>query len=674
MQRSVRVLLRLDHPDDEVGERHDPVDLEPVRGLDGVEVGKVQEQQAARAPVVTWWRRPISSQSRSESPPSPQTAAWPSDVVGRRRPTVARSVPERVLNSRDLPTPVGPASATTVVSMSRPSRAPAFSVTASSLSTAPGSSRPSATCTASASAVSLRSKSRLTRRVGPRRSQRAAERSPRPRLPRPRPGVEASGVSPKELVSAVDEVPAGLGGELADRLVAEDRLEDFLTQRRCATRDHHLDARDASGRCEDAEHHRETGAVDAERCKSRRRPLGLALAADELHDEALPGAHLLLGVASQTLRCSIEPGRCLEERVAGYTLAPRACDPLGSPLGGRPNDGLEPVLHRDPQLLVGARLAGDDALQAVTSRSDARLERPHDVAGSDHLVPAREHFASKQRATPQGVLDLATRGRVRQVDVGPKLCGGGELVGDGALDCPCAGGEARQRAGQRPSDQLRSGLRVGSQAVQPAPNGRERLARDQLVLERHLRDDEQVGVEALLAHHLAHVARHLALGVSGNAVEHDGHRRPAVSRRAQELPRDGVGVAEGGSYEQPAVGGREQLVRERAVLREHRVDVGRVEEREAGRKRRVGDELKGAGRRRGAGLRASCGRIRSSWNQRRSSGWQTRTGARVVGRSTPAGLTSEPTRLFTSVDFPAPVEPPTTMSTGASIWRRRGRR
>ena len=48
------------------------------------------------------------------------------------------------------------------------------------------------------------------------------------------------------------------------------------------------------------------------------------------------------------------------------------------------------------------------------------------------------------------------------------------------------------------------------------------------------------------------------------------------------------------------------------------------------------------------------------------------TGPRVVGRSTPAGLTSLPTSELISVDLPAPVEPPTTASSGASMLRNRG--
>jgi hypothetical protein len=66
--------------------------------------------------------------------------------------------------------------------------------------------------------------------------------------------------------------------------------------------------------------------------------------------------------------------------------------------------------------------------------------------------------------------------------------------------------------------------------------------------------------------------------------------------------------------------------------------------------------------------------MRSSSNQRTSPGLHTSTGARVVGRSTPAALTCAPTSEFTSVDLPAPVEPPTTISSGASICCSRGSR
>ena len=71
--------------------------------------------------------------------------------------------------------------------------------------------------------------------------------------------------------------------------------------------------------------------------------------------------------------------------------------------------------------------------------------------------------------------------------------------------------------------------------------------------------------------------------------------------------------------------------------------------------------------------RAIPGRTRSPANHSASAGWWIRTGDRVVGRSTPGSLTTLPMMVFTSVDLPAPVEPPTTASTGASSCTSRGR-
>ncbi len=71
--------------------------------------------------------------------------------------------------------------------------------------------------------------------------------------------------------------------------------------------------------------------------------------------------------------------------------------------------------------------------------------------------------------------------------------------------------------------------------------------------------------------------------------------------------------------------------------------------------------------------RPSPARTRSPVNHASSAGWCTSTGERVVGRSTPGRLTTAPTRELTRVDLPAPVEPPTTASSGASIEASRGR-
>ncbi len=71
--------------------------------------------------------------------------------------------------------------------------------------------------------------------------------------------------------------------------------------------------------------------------------------------------------------------------------------------------------------------------------------------------------------------------------------------------------------------------------------------------------------------------------------------------------------------------------------------------------------------------RSRSGSSRSWPNHSASAGLCTSTGERVVGRSTPGSLTFRPTSEFTSVDLPAPVEPPTTVSSGASIVISRGR-
>ena len=49
VERGVRVLLRLDDPENEVGERDDPLGLDAVRRLDRVEVGQVEQDEPAEA-------------------------------------------------------------------------------------------------------------------------------------------------------------------------------------------------------------------------------------------------------------------------------------------------------------------------------------------------------------------------------------------------------------------------------------------------------------------------------------------------------------------------------------------------------------------------------------------------------------------------------------------------
>ena len=229
--------------------------------------------------------------------------------------------------------------------------------------------------------------------------------------------------------------------------------------------------------------------------------------------------------------------------------------------------------------------------------------------------------------------------------------------------------EAAQRAGQRPADQIRPRLSVHGERVEPAAH-RERAPScgSRPSSSAVSPTTSSTASIPLRAHHLAEVRRHLALGVVGDAVEHDRQRRPALARRREELPRHRVRVPRCSRHEEPGVRGRQQLCREGAVLGEHRVDVGCVEERQPGpraRRAATSSSVPGtASRRSPAAAWAGSGRPRTSACRpggRRGPGRASWAGAR------PDGLTSAPTRLLTIVDFPAPVEPPTTIRTGASI-------
>ena len=401
VQGSVGVLLGLDDPEDEIGELDDTVDLEPVRGLDGVEVRQVEEQQSLQSTVLETVAAPDLEPVQQRIRAIPHAAAWPSDVVGRRRPTVASSAPESALKSSDLPT-VGPASATPV-SRRRGRGALPLPSTARAAWTASGSSRPSATWTASASAVSLRSSpAHEARRTASTAECRRA--SPSASVAAPSTSASKRAASVRSGSSARSTRSAGLGGELAHGLVAEERLEHLLAERRRPARNDNLDAGEASGVREHRQHRQPCTCRPSDASQPRRRR-GLSLPA-RAPSVALPGAHLLLGLHPQALRCPPELGRGLEQRLARRVLAPGARNPLRRPLRRRLDDRLEPVLDRD-RAPRPPRLAGEDALQPVTGRSDAGLQRPHHVTGSDDVVPACEHLASKERAAPQGVLDLA---------------------------------------------------------------------------------------------------------------------------------------------------------------------------------------------------------------------------------------------------------------------------
>ena len=148
-------------------------------------------------------------------------------------------------------------------------------------------------------------------------------------------------------------------------------------------------------------------------------------------------------------------------------------------------------------------------------------------------------------------------------------------------------------AGQRLPDDGGPGLLVGGQRVQPAPQrrhlvlraaGRRRSGRSSMTNSRAPASPARCSIPARSA---ATSRRRLRR----HPVEHDGQRGAALLRRPEQVPGDGVGVAGRRRDEDPQVGRRQQLTGELAVGLHHRVDVGGVEQGEAGGQVVADDEL-----------------------------------------------------------------------------------
>lgn len=79
-------------------------------------------------------------------------------------------------------------------------------------------------------------------------------------------------------------------------------------------------------------------------------------------------------------------------------------------------------------------------------------------------------------------------------------------------------------------------------------------------------------------------------GALRDAGQHDPDGGAVLLGALEHLPDLRVGVAGGGGDAQPQVGGGHQLGRELVVVLEDRVEVGAVEQRQAGRQRLAGDD------------------------------------------------------------------------------------
>ncbi len=314
--------------------------------------------------------------------------------------------------------------------------------------------------------------------------------------------------------------------------------------------------------------------------------------------------------------------------------------------------------------------------EPVAQPADAGLERAQQLAGADELLPAGEHLAAQQRAVGGGADDVGDRlrrRRRRRRALSPRRS-------------RSARGRRRRRGRLRRvmradgaveglAHDLGARVDVVGQRLEPGADLGDVVGRQQPVLvDLALGDDEERRVlEAAAGEHPRQVGRDGLDRLVGRAVEDDRDRGRPLGGLLEEAPRHLVGVARGRGDEQPQVGGGQQLGGEQPVALLDRVDVGGVEDREARAARTArATSWSESGSSVVCWTRTRSGSSRSWPNQWASSGWCTSTGERVVGRSTPGVVTRSPTSELTSVDLPAPVEPPTTASSGASRVISRG--
>ncbi len=287
----------------------------------------------------------------------------------------------------------------------------------------------------------------------------------------------------------------------------------------------------------------------------------------------------------------------------GGVRAPARRRPLRGAVRGGGDHRVDARPDRRAQLGVGRRRAGHQRAQAVAQPADAAFERAHEVAGADHLVPARQHLAAQQRAAAHGLVDLVERARRRRAPrprAAPaprpparraRPARSPPAAGSSRARPPASGARAR-RAPRRPPPARRAS-RAPARAPPPAA-GRPPARSPRPPAARCRR------ARARRASRAGGPAPRRAASAR-DAVEDERDGGAAVARRLQHVPRHRVGVARGGRHEQPRVGRGQQLPGERPVGLHDGVDVGRVEEGEPRRERVGRRQLEPAGRRVAAG-------------------------------------------------------------------------
>ena len=254
------------------------------------------------------------------------------------------------------------------------------------------------------------------------------------------------------------------------------------------------------------------------------------------------------------------------------------------------------------------------------------------------------------------------------------------VVGD-ALE---QGGEPGEAAGQRAGGERPAGVAVAPERVDPGTERRDGIGRQSVgpLVERALGDREHLeragsrGPRRRGRGHRCRTRRAAgrrrrarparSAGVVRHPVDDDDQRQAAVAGPEQDVPRHAVGVAGRGRDEDAEVGGLREAVGQLPVRVLDRVDVGRVDERDAARLAFVRDDAEPlAGERRRAGTPSLMQRVAVVGVD---------DGDELAGRrAQDAGRdTARPARAFTRLDLPAPVGPISSTSSGASRLLARG--
>ena len=249
----------------------------------------------------------------------------------------------------------------------------------------------------------------------------------------------------------------------------------------------------------------------------------------------------------------------------------------------------------------------------------------------------------------------------------------GRIVGDRIDERP----EPGQGSGEGACRQLDAGVAIGSEVVDPGHHGSDRDCNERLtsgidLAFRHADDLDRATVvfsrrESGLREQPPDVVEHVAaiVGLRRQAVRDDDKRQSAIPDAIEDEPRDVVGIAGCSRHEDAQVGSLDQPISEFAVGVLDAVDVGGVDEGEAGRDGWVG-------------LDPQAFRIdpdEHPFAERRSivGVGQNDRGPRR-GPQHPRGTRGWPAIVLKIVLLPAPVGPRSSTASGASRLRARTRR